>query len=119
MTSLWKKGFFLSILTLLFVIGVSIVLIKTQDPLVPRKNIVYKEGETINLNVSNFLENIPEEKVLEETELYSSLLDKSKYDLDEDLNVTDKDSDYLKAGIYEVTILYQKETKTIEFEVKK
>ena len=119
MTSLWKKGFFLSIPTLLFVIGVSIVLIKTQDPLIPRKNIVYKEGETINLNISNFLANKPEEKVLEEIELYSPVLDSSKYDLDKDLNVTDKDSDYLKAGVYEVTILYQKKTKTIEFEVKK
>lgn len=51
--------------------------------------------------------------------LYSPLLDREKYTLDENCNVVSKGKDYLECGTYQVSIAYKDEIKTVQFKVVK
>lgn len=82
-----------------------------------RPNIVYQKGENVNLKVENFLDSNVSSDVLKKAVLYSPLLDREKYTLDENCNVVSKGKDYLECGTYQVSIAYKGEIKTVQFKV--
>lgn len=102
---------------LFLVFGVLLNACANTDSLPVRSNIVYKEGETVNLKVDNFLDTKASSDVLKKAMLYSPLLNKEKYTVDENCNVVSKGKDYLECGVYEVSIAYEKQVKTIQFQV--
>ena len=82
-----------------------------------RNNLVFQEGECINLSVETFLDPNTPKKILQNAILYSPLLDENQYSIDPACNVASKGKSYLDCGEYTVTIVYQDEVKKVTFQV--
>ncbi|WP_296240687.1 hypothetical protein [uncultured Faecalicoccus sp.] len=82
-----------------------------------RNNLVFQEGECINLSAETFLDSNTPKQILQNAILYSPLLDEDQYSVDSACNVASKGKSYLDCGEYTVTIVYQDEVKKVTFQV--
>ncbi|WP_273477658.1 hypothetical protein [Faecalicoccus acidiformans] len=82
-----------------------------------RNNLVFQEGECINLSAETFLDSNTPKQILQNAILYSPLLDEDQYSVDSACNVASKGKGYLECGEYTVTIVYQDEVKKVTFQV--
>lgn len=110
-----RGSILLSLAAVIF--GLFISACSHADILPFRSNIVYQKGEIVNLKAENFLDSSVSSEVLKKAILYSPLLDREKYTLDENCNVVSKGKDYLECGTYQVSIAYKDEIKTVQFKV--
>lgn len=112
-----KSSMILGIMVL--VLGVLLSGCAQKDHLPVRSNLIYKEGDVVNLRVENFLDTSVSPEVLKKAVLYSPLLNRKNYTVDENCNVVSKGKDHLECGTYEVSIAYNEQVKTIRFQVVK
>lgn len=115
------KGIFYSGLTNFFVILLLLSSILTgcvlSEKMEVRTELIYHKGENVNLSIENFLLDTTDAKIAQQAVITSTLLDTSKYDIDEELNVVSKGKDYLDSGVYFVTISYKNTHKSVKITV--
>ena len=92
---------------------------KSND-LILKKDVSFEYGETVKLNVENFVDEKMNEDAIKETKLTSKLMsDTEKYTFDKKkLTVTTKDKEYLDVGIYEVSLKLNEDTQDMKFVVE-
>lgn len=92
---------------------------KSND-LILKKDVSFEYGETVKLNVENFVDEKMSEEAIKDTKLTSKLMtDTKKYTFDKKkLTVVTKDKEYLDVGSYEVSLKLNEDTQDMKFVVE-
>ena len=92
---------------------------KSND-LILKKDVSFEYGETVKLNVENFVDEKMNEEAIKDTKLTSKLMtDTKKYTFDKKkLTVVTKDKEYLDVGTYEVSLKLNEDVQDMKFVVE-
>lgn len=110
------------LVALVAVVGIGGYALMNQksNELILKKNVAFEYGETVKLNVENFVDGKMDKDAIKETKLTSKLMsDTKKYTFDKKkLTVTTKDKEYLDVGTYEVSLKLNEDMQDMEFVVE-
>lgn len=110
------------LVALVAVVGIGGYALMNQksNELILKKNVAFEYGETVKLNVENFVDEKMDKEVIKETKLTSKLMsDTKKYTFDKKkLTVTTKDKEYLDVGTYEVSLKLNEDMQDMKFVVE-
>ena len=110
------------LVALVAVVGIGGYALMNQksNELILKKNVAFEYGETVKLNVENFVDEKMDKEAIKETKLTSKLMsDTEKYTFDKKkLTVTTKDKEYLDVGTYEVSLKLNEDTQDMKFVVE-
>ena len=115
-----KKIAYLVALVAVVGIGGYALMNQKSDELILKKDVAFEYGETVKLNVENFVDEKMNEDAIKETKLTSKLMsDTEKYTFDKKkLTVVTKDKEYLDVGTYEVSLKLYEDTQDMKFVVE-
>ena len=110
------------LVALVAVVGIGGYALMNQksNELILKKDVAFEYGETVKLNVENFVDGKMDKDAIKETKLTSKLMsDTKKYTFDKKkLTVVTKDKEYLDVGTYEVSLKLNEDTQDMKFVVE-